>query len=132
MVNRYKYSIQMNIALDEQLNRRIMSQCLEDAMLLYQAKTGQKFRVATLSVYDDTMKNIALPDFRKEDIGDAPTVDAVEAVHGQWVDKEDYYTETGMTCSVCCERYWLETDRTDFKPYNYCPNCGAKMNGGTV
>ena len=59
-----------------------------------------------------------------------PTVDAVEVVHGQWVDKEDYYMETGVSCSICGERYFFETSRTDFEPYNYCPNCGAKMDGG--
>jgi PHP family Zn ribbon phosphoesterase len=51
-------------------------------------------------------------------------VEIMEVVHGRWVDKEDYYIETGVTCSICGERYWLE----DYKTlYNYCPNCGADM-----
>ena len=58
---------------------------------------------------------------------EAPTVDAKEVVYGRWVDKEDYYIETGVTCSICGERYWFETSRIDFEPYNYCPNCGADM-----
>lgn len=63
MAVEHKYSIQMNLALDDQLNGRIMSQCLEDALLLYQAKTGQEFCAATVSVCDDIMKNITLPKF---------------------------------------------------------------------
>jgi len=56
---------------------------------------------------------------------DAPTVDAVEVVHGRWdevtgqdeiVGEMDFYK-----CSVCCKLRWFQT--------NYCPNCGAKMDG---
>ena len=54
------------------------------------------------------------------------TVDAVEVVHGKW--KE--YKGTGyLGCSVCwdvfVEEEWLTENR-----WNYCPNCGAKMDGG--
>lgn len=54
---------------------------------------------------------------------EAPAVDAVEVVHGQWV--YDHWCE--FKCSVCGEY-------SSSKPYkgkeNYCPNCGAKMDGG--
>ena len=48
-----------------------------------------------------------------------PTVDAVEVVHGHWI-------RTGMhllpyECSACGSK---EEGRT-----NFCPNCGAKMDG---
>ena len=57
---------------------------------------------------------------------DAPTVDVVPVVHGQW---ERYYYDSGeqigdewycSECSMCNDRRrtW------------YCPNCGAKMDGG--
>mgnify|MGYP007037160466 CR=1 FL=1 len=46
----------------------------------------------------------------------APTVDAVEVVHGRFVDAE---------CSVC--RWFGNIVET--RHYNYCPNCGAKMDG---
>ena len=55
-------------------------------------------------------------------LDEAPTVDAVEVVHGRWeryiVEEEDvhYYT-----CSVC---NYMAIPR-----YNYCPNCGVKMDG---
>lgn len=54
---------------------------------------------------------------------DEPTVDAVEVVHGRWVWSEhgelDY--EQYWNCSEC-------GDSTFFKT-NYCPNCGATMDG---
>ena len=50
----------------------------------------------------------------------APTVDAVEVVHGQWEE------ECGLPkCPVCGYEY---TDYLECK--NYCGNCGAKMDGG--
>ncbi len=51
---------------------------------------------------------------------DAPTVDAVEVVHGEWV--YDHWCE--FKCSICGEF-------SNSMPYKgrekYCPNCGAKM-----
>jgi hypothetical protein len=52
---------------------------------------------------------------------EAPTVDAVEVVHGRWIDVNGR-KYLGSYCSHCNK--WC-----DYK-YNYCPNCGAKMNGG--
>lgn len=50
-------------------------------------------------------------------------VDAVQVVHGEWI--YDHWCE--FKCSNC--GHW-----SDSKPYkgreNYCPNCGAKMDGG--
>ena len=56
-------------------------------------------------------------DDAKEMVDKMPTVDAVPVVHGRWkgAGTGDYY------CSVCQQ---LVNPRT-----NYCPNCGAKMDG---
>ena len=57
---------------------------------------------------------------------DAPTVDAVEVVHGRWEPRTDVVGF--VRCSVChdCNVY---DDWADGKKWNYCPNCGAKMDG---
>lgn len=63
------------------------------------------------------------------EILDAPTVDAVEVVHGEWSTIEDDYCGlTALKCSECNQEYWFE-DEPPMKIYNYCPNCGAKMDG---
>ena len=58
------------------------------------------------------------------DIKRLPTVDAVEVVHGRWeyrmVDPDYRYYK--HECSIC------GFEGEDF--YRYCPNCGAKMDGG--
>jgi uncharacterized paraquat-inducible protein A len=49
-----------------------------------------------------------------------PTADVVEVRHGKW--KQARYTEAPLyICSEC--------DKTEYKQHNYCPNCGAKMDG---
>ena len=59
-----------------------------------------------------------------------PMVDAVEVVHGEWM----RYGEDGnpnsidtciWQCDKCLETYYGRTERIP----NYCPNCGAKMDG---
>ena len=58
---------------------------------------------------------------------DAPTVDSVEVVHGRYemgIDEGDY--EYG-TCSVCGYNEYNAFGCC--LPHNYCPNCGAKMDG---
>ena len=47
-----------------------------------------------------------------------PAADVAPVVHGKWVN--------GCQCSVCGDRHGPYNSR--HRPYyNYCPNCGAKM-----
>ena len=54
--------------------------------------------------------------------------DREEVVHGEWkiVREENAYDYVEAECSVC--GYTDCFDEGAF--YNYCPNCGAKMDGG--
>ena len=59
-----------------------------------------------------------------------PTADVVEVKHGHWITQEeaealDRY-DLAFCCSACCELNW---DCTESESFNFCPNCGAKMNG---
>ena len=54
-----------------------------------------------------------------------------EVVHGEWnTIEDDYVSMTALECSVCNQEYWFE-DEPPMKIYNYCPNCGAKMDLGS-
>jgi hypothetical protein len=46
--------------------------------------------------------------------------DAVPVVRGEWIEHEDE-----MECPQCCY-FWNYCDN-DTERFNYCPNCGAKM-----
>ena len=60
-------------------------------------------------------------------------VDAVEVVHGHWISLT-HCSNAGVYCSVCYKKVWKEDyawcNRKNKLRSNYCPNCGAKMDGG--
>ena len=58
-----------------------------------------------------------------QSISDMPAADVAPVVHGRWVEHLDE-----MECSVC-KRQWNYCDN-DTNTFNFCPNCGAKMDGG--
>ena len=61
-------------------------------------------------------------------INNAKTIDAVEVRHGYNV-KDD--SPSLFECSICgWEDYDTYTGDTD--TYNYCPNCGARMDGKEI
>ena len=55
-----------------------------------------------------------------------PAADVAPVVHGRWISKNPHGYEWAFFCSNC--------DYVDGYPFkdrhNYCPNCGAKMDGG--
>lgn len=53
-----------------------------------------------------------------------PTIDAVEVVHGTWVHEFGGF----VNCSECGASPLLDGER-EYVETNYCPNCGAKMDG---
>lgn len=54
-----------------------------------------------------------------------PTLDYAPIRHGEWVDGRPYTNSRWKVCSVCHESGVYPNGGT-----NYCPNCGAKMDGG--
>ena len=64
------------------------------------------------------------------DIEAAPTVDAVEVVHGRWIESAClYYGAKQYECSLChSDTFWRKHSIT--VKYPYCPNCGCRMDGG--
>ena len=57
-----------------------------------------------------------------KDLPSAKAVNAVPVAHGRWIDENpDLYLNPRMRCSVC------EQVEMPLVGWNYCPNCGAKM-----
>lgn len=52
-----------------------------------------------------------------------PAADVAPVVHGRWNNMDGYKTR-----KVCSECGWDVPEYGKF--YSYCPNCGAKMDGG--
>ena len=53
-----------------------------------------------------------------------PAADAVEERHGHWIRREGFDYENNVILGACSKCDWEVKDFT-----NYCPNCGAKMDG---
>ena len=51
-------------------------------------------------------------------------VDAAPIQHGRWIEQEKYTFGTMYDCSICGDRI-LDNGHS----WNYCPNCGARMDG---
>lgn len=60
-------------------------------------------------------------------IRNIPAADVAPVRHGQWIDCEDDYSSY-VRCSVCEDEFtsW----EADCAITNFCPNCGARMDGG--
>lgn len=94
---------------------------LEKVMLRYQAK-GRK------QVAEDY-------NFVRTVLTTAPTVDAVPVVHGRWNKTQEPLGWRDVDCIECsnCHEIWLIDEDygfDDLEFWKYCPNCGAKMDGG--
>ena len=58
-----------------------------------------------------------------EDLADIPSADVAPVRHGQWV-KEKRDVLIHWHCSACKECFYLDIPNAE-----YCPHCGAKMDG---
>ena len=65
-------------------------------------------------------------------IRELPAADVAEVVHGEWLRSDDDWNSlTTIQCSLCSEEWCFETDDdVSLLNYKYCPNCGARMDGG--
>lgn len=79
----------------------------------------------------EELKATIVQNYRREFFGsilwnildDMPTIDAVPVVHGRWSEED---TER-YVCTVCGKWFFIDSGDGDM---NYCPHCGAKMDGG--
>lgn len=71
------------------------------------------------SVYSGSV----IADYIAEYISMIPLADVALVRHGRWVTHSD--RPDSLICSVCDCGF----DMWKHEPHNYCPNCGAKMDG---
>ena len=69
------------------------------------------------------------PSWYAERIKALPAADVAPVVHGRWDEsKEHFYLMNG--CKEWINFYCSECDAPNNSPTDYCPHCGAKMDGG--
>lgn len=56
---------------------------------------------------------------------EVPAADVAPVVHGRWIEDHDY-----LKCPECNVMVKWDFTFFDIGNWNFCPNCGAKMDGG--
>lgn len=86
--------------------------------ILYFDPTDRKYHIGFSSFALEYVFKWLVEEF---EIVDPPAVDAMEVVHGRWIESPNtVYMMSQYTCSECGGKHIAKT-------WNYCPNCGAKM-----
>lgn len=81
----------------------------------------KSYDVAWMVEYDESGCGVRKKALPTKTIEEAPTIDAVEVVHGRWVfDRPNHYK-----CSLC-DAMWSGVVRF----MKFCPDCGMPMDGG--
>lgn len=101
---------------NERLIETFMRELMREFILLCH---GNDFEKLTLLKIGDTVERLY------EKYG---SVDAVPVVHGEWVSDED---DVLFHCSECETQISTSWDYDDLH-WNFCPNCGARMDGGNI
>ncbi|MGM9598672.1 MAG: hypothetical protein ACI3VY_01995 [Faecousia sp.] len=66
-------------------------------------------------------------------ISQQPTIDAEPVRHGHWEYVNTHPFQTYYSCSECgnvTDDYIFNNQTLQYDKLYYCPNCGAKMDGG--
>lgn len=78
---------------------------------------------------------------------DTPGADVTQVVHAHWIENSseyyklcysrgqtpeqtEYLTESDVACSACLRKFNITDNSFTHECANYCPNCGARMEGG--
>lgn len=92
--------------------------------ILYFDPEDQDYHVGFGSYYLEYVFKWLLEEF---EIEDAPAADVAPVVHGRWIPHDRVFGDDFLVCSKC---QFVSEDRSTRRYYHYCPNCGAKMDGG--
>lgn len=86
------------------------------------------FDMHTINKHEDELRDLCwkvingmLNVIKTETIADVQPVR-----HGKWIELEEPYINT-YECSNCGRWFALDYGTLEENDYNYCPNCGAKM-----
>lgn len=61
-------------------------------------------------------------------IEDAPTIEAVPVVHGEWSNRRTWTHDGEWYCTACDREITIYMgEKRGNDRYKYCPNCGARM-----
>ena len=74
---------------------------------------------------EEADKSSKMVDELMKQLSDAQTVR-----HGRWIAEDEYYEDSIYICSACGHEFIIRAGDLESNELNYCPRCGAKMDGG--
>lgn len=74
---------------------------------------------------EEADKSSKMVDELMKQLSDAQTVR-----HGRWIAEDEYYVDDTYICSACGYEFIITAGDLESNELNYCPRCGAKMDGG--
>ena len=96
------------------------------------SKGGEPVRpIDADAVIEDALQEYALSKpYRDAVIRMVRKAETIEPLHGEWKARNDYWDgDIYYICSACGEPWVLIDGTPQENNMNYCPNCGAKMEG---
>ena len=99
-----------------------MAEYIEREAALREIERCEKFMVGDKTITTDAMKTF---------IKNRPAADVSPVVHARW-DDSGQYTFSGGSTAVRCTKCGCALTESEYQlqNWNYCPVCGAKMDGG--
>lgn len=65
----------------------------------------------------------------RNDIDKIPTADVQEVRYGKWIEDHGWYSHHCSNCNRSTRDYVKEDGDLYDRVFNFCPNCGARMDG---
>lgn len=110
----------MDVSIEERSG--IVKEYIERDALMLRIK---EIHCAECDSYNGLRCRACLVDDALDYIDSEPAADVAPVRHGRWIEKEKYTFGVMYDCSICDNRI-LDNGHS----WNYCPNCGCRMDGG--
>lgn len=104
------------------MNDLISRENIEMKLMLNSPITEEQWDAITDVDFDHTSEIMFRTKHGKE-------VTFVKRPTGHWIEREETYGDLYYECSECKEPFVLIDGTPQDNLYNYCPNCGARMEG---
>ena len=105
-----------------------MARYIDAEKLLEELQEEIEFKTTMYTEEQNKWFNIGLK-CAVRDVKSQPTADVEEAKHGEWHLLDECSNE-GIYCSICHKKVYRKDYANQKVKSKYCPNCGAKMDGG--
>lgn len=110
------------------IDRQATIDALWKALFEYEDKTEKQFiETGELDVEDWVQHRVFVQnmnDIDRQTILDLPSADAQPVRHGHWAEENGF-----IYCPFCGNPWGAPGCESMVKSFNYCPNCGARMDG---